>query len=264
MSSYFTSIETRCLVTDIVASVYGRENEKEMIFEEVSLYNLISLNNEYNDPMDMYDDSIGHYTELNESFEQEIKSLGNYLYQCNHIKNEVIDELTSLYEYSKPQIKDVKGLYWDIHDKYDDELKELTIPKKTSKEIWKEKGYDKLAMKDIAKLIRKDLKKRFGNTIKFSVTSERYPEKVEVRVKAIDKEIANDLEEIKKMKEYSVEVCTRLFEEGYSDIIVPKETIEIIKNIISEYNYDNSDIMVDYFDVGFYGGYCSTYGVKII
>lgn len=99
-----------------------------------------------------------------------------------------------------------------------------------------------LNFKEIAKLIRTDLKNTFGKDIKFSVQTEYYSggRSLNVKIKETIRNYLNPLN-IKFPNERHL-IYT---DEG-------NELIEQIENIINKYNYDNSDSMTDYFDVRFY------------
>lgn len=93
-------------------------------------------------------------------------------------------------------------------------------------------------IKDIAKEIRKDLKEVFGKEFKFSVRIQRFSGGQAINI------------DIKKAPTYACYTDT----ESYPDsrTYVKKYVLDKIKEIINHYNYNNSDIMTDYFDVGFY------------
>jgi len=128
------------------------------------------------------------------------------------------------------------------------------------KEECQENGWAYESTKNIAKMIRKDLKKEFGNTIKFSVRSEAYPRSIRVEIKEISKK---HIMAYGSFKEYMM--CSYLFNEENYDMYlraydtgnfkkyhVCEETYEKIGLIINKYNYDNSDPYTDYFDVNYY------------
>lgn len=159
----------------------------------------------------------------------------------------MITTLDTYFTTEKPEEKDI--------------LKYQAPEESTSKKEAKEAGYAYEEMKTIAKWIRNDLKKEFGNTIKFSVTSARYPREINVRIKSISKEHLMTKDDF---QEYMI--CSYLFDEYmYEDYMKPytdntkfkkyhlkEETYEKIGKIINKYNYDNSDPYTDYFDHNYY------------
>lgn len=120
--------------------------------------------------------------------------------------------------------------------------------------------YSDMAIKDIAKLIRADLKETYGNTIKFSVTSSNNPRSIDVQIKAIHENYFMDKDDF---KEYMY--CSYLYDENdyntylsayetkeYKKCHIKEDVYENIHQTINKYNYDNSDPMTDYFDVNYY------------
>ena len=97
-----------------------------------------------------------------------------------------------------------------------------------TKEDIKKAGLKNLPMKEIAKLIRKDLKEHFPNC-KFSVRSgySGVYGRIDVTVKELTPKYVNDDGEI----------------DPYTE--------ELIEWVLGTYNYDESDIMTDYFDMNF-------------
>lgn len=111
-------------------------------------------------------------------------------------------------------------------------------------------------IKDIAKLVRKEIKDYFGPNIKYSVTIDRFSGGRALRAYLVD--VAPGFYFWKVNPDYNPDggygisaerVC---LSDGY------REIEEKVKEIIGAYNYDGSEIMVDYFDVNFY----SSVGVK--
>ncbi|WP_323736246.1 LPD29 domain-containing protein [Methanosphaera sp. ISO3-F5] len=151
-----------------------------------------------------------------------------------------------------------------------------------SKKTWcQEKGYAHMPIKDIAKLIRKDLKTRYGKTIKFSVTSRGYPREINVTIKSISKQYIMTENEFKTKMENSYRYDESMYDEymkpytakNNNDLIEFKEyhlydeVRDEINGIIDKYNYDNSDLYTDYFDVNYYTGAgvdCDWRGVLLI
>jgi len=91
-----------------------------------------------------------------------------------------------------------------------------------------------LSVKEIAKLVRKDLKQ--FNDCKFSVTSDRNSITVYLMDSSLDKLTSNE--------DYK--------ETGIRFVVFEKEFGNKLKEILNQYNYNNSDIMTDYSDVKFY------------
>ena len=150
----------------------------------------------------------------------------------------------------------------EIKTEEKDILKYQAPEESQSKKQCKEKGYAYEPTKEIAKWIRKDLKKEFGKTIKFSVTSAVYPREINVKIKQISMEHIIPENEF---KEYMI--CSYLFDEDrYDEYMKPytagtnkfkkyhlkEDTYEKIQKIINKYNYDNSDPYTDYFDCNYY------------
>ena len=91
-----------------------------------------------------------------------------------------------------------------------------------------------LSVKEIAKLVRKDLKQ--FNDCKFSVTSDRNSITVYLMDSSLDKLASNE--------DYN--------ETGVRFVVFEKQFGNKLKEILDQYNYNNSDIMTDYSDVKFY------------
>ena len=91
-----------------------------------------------------------------------------------------------------------------------------------------------LSVKEIAKLVRKDLKQ--FNDCKFSVTSDRNSITVYLINSSLDKLTSNE--------DYK--------ETGIRFVVFEKDFGNKLKEILNQYNYNNSDIMTDYSDVKFY------------
>jgi regulator of PEP synthase PpsR (kinase-PPPase family) len=91
-----------------------------------------------------------------------------------------------------------------------------------------------LSVKEIAKLVRKDLKQ--FNDCKFSVTSDRNSITVYLMDSSLDKLTSNE--------DYK--------ETGIRFVVFEKDFGNKLKEILNQYNYNNSDIMTDYSDVKFY------------
>jgi hypothetical protein len=137
-----------------------------------------------------------------------------------------------------------------------------------------------LTIKEVARSIRKDLKK-FKNKYKFSVRSSSFAGGSSITVEIKEIYIKNiyasdynllelyeknrfeivskmDFEEISKLLRFDKQQLdnlvfnTKLF---YSDEV--KQDIKQIDSIVNAYNYDRSSSMTDYFDVNFYYLGCS-------
>jgi regulator of PEP synthase PpsR (kinase-PPPase family) len=91
-----------------------------------------------------------------------------------------------------------------------------------------------LSVKEIAKLVRKDLKQ--FNDCKFSVTSDRNSITVYLMDSSLDKLTSNE--------DYK--------ETGIRFVVFEKDFGNKLKEILNQYNYNKSDIMTDYSDVKFY------------
>ena len=98
----------------------------------------------------------------------------------------------------------------------------------------KYKEVKNLTVVEIAKLVRKDLKQ--FNDCKFSVTSDRNSITVYLIDSSLDKLASNE--------DYN--------ETGVRFVVFEKQFGNKLKEILDQYNYNNSDIMTDYSDVKFY------------
>ena len=93
-----------------------------------------------------------------------------------------------------------------------------------------------LSVVDIAKLVRKDLKQ--FNDCKFSVTSDRNTISIYLKDSPLNR----------------LEIYDQSQELGWGGkvISIEKDLRKKVKEILDQYNYNNSEIMTDYFDVNFY------------
>ena len=93
-----------------------------------------------------------------------------------------------------------------------------------------------LSVVEIAKLIRKDLKQ--FNDCKFSVTSDRNTISIYLKDSPLNR----------------LEIYDQSQELGWGGkvISIEKDLRKKVKEILDQYNYNNSEIMTDYFDVNFY------------
>ena len=121
---------------------------------------------------------------------------------------------------------------------------------------------------DIAKEVRKDLKKEFGKNIKFSVRTNRFTggQELNVKIKKAHRKYFKTLEEFEKEHEWEKfdnpslyeSLLTRFNNHDYNAI--KDDVITKINKIANEYNYDNSVSQIDYFDKNYY---CFVGGDKI-
>ena len=93
-----------------------------------------------------------------------------------------------------------------------------------------------LSVVDIAKLVRKDLKQ--FNDCKFSVTSDRNTISIYLKDSPLNR----------------LEIYDQSQELGWGGkvISIEKDLRKKVKEILDQYNYNNSEMMTDYFDVNFY------------
>lgn len=117
-----------------------------------------------------------------------------------------------------------------------------------------------MSITDIAKAVRKDLKKEFGKNIKFSVRSQKFSGgtslSVQIKKCAIDfiKSEAEFDEEHLDYRLQNPDLYKNLkLRYHKNDIIAVKDEVkEKIDNIVNFYNFDESEPMYDYFCVNFY------------
>ena len=100
----------------------------------------------------------------------------------------------------------------------------------------KYKEVKNLTVVEIAKLVRKDLKQ--FNDCKFSVTSDRNTITIYLKDSPLNK----------------LEIYDQSLELGWGDkvIAIEKNFRNKVKEILDQYNFNNSEIMTDYFHVNFY------------
>jgi hypothetical protein len=100
----------------------------------------------------------------------------------------------------------------------------------------KYKEVKNLTVVEIAKLVRKDLKQ--FNDCKFSVTSDRNTISIYLKDSPLNR----------------LEIYDQSQELGWGGkvISIEKDLRKKVKEILDQYNYNNSDIMTDYFHVNFY------------
>ena len=251
MSSYLCSKETISVVADVVSANFDIEVEEA--FKDLLAYNLENLQARYGDT-DCHD--LHKYVKVECSEAQKIKSIRNYLYQTNdYVHNDLIQWLQ---EYSEEHYHLIDNatekLYWDIEDKqYDEPVKET----KTAKQLYYERGLD---IKDIAKLIRKDLKKAFGKGNKFSVRISRFSggQSIDITAKQVTDDLVysykelyekNNLERLQWDNPDLYEYLNELYQKQQ---FLTDDVRKTIIAIVDQYNYNESDPYTDYYDVGFY------------
>lgn len=111
---------------------------------------------------------------------------------------------------------------------------------------WYGAEYDgSLDVKDIAKMIRKELKANFPG-FKFSVNIDRYSGGASIRAGLV--EVPEDF----KMVEWSEEYFRIYGRDGIAYSEELKELFAAVKEIGERWNYDDSNSMVDYFSVNYY------------
>ena len=100
----------------------------------------------------------------------------------------------------------------------------------------KYKEVKNLTVVEIAKLVRKDLKQ--FNDCKFSVTSDRNTISIYLKDSPLNR----------------LEIYDQSQELGWGGkvISIEKDLRKKVKEILDQYNYNNSEMMTDYFDVNFY------------
>lgn len=97
-------------------------------------------------------------------------------------------------------------------------------------------------IKDIAKLVRKDLKETFGKDFKFSVTISHYSmgQSLNISILTSPRNYLNPIRVKDTNSDESIYI-----KEGF-------EVLDKVESIVNQFNYDNSDSMTNYFDVNFY------------
>ena len=252
MSCYLCSNETLSIVADVVSTNFDIEVEEA--FDDLLAYNLENLKERYDD--DNWGQEDSHYTKVDCSEAQKIYSIRNYLYQTDdYVWNDLIKWLQDYSDNHKHLVDNAtEKLYWDYCDKQYDEtpVKET----KTKKQLFFERNLD---IKDIAKLIRKDLKKEFGKDCKFSVRIHRYSggQSLTVSCKKATDDIIYSYKELCEKADFerlqydNPQLYEHLDKRYQKEQYLTDETLARIKDIVEYYNYDESDIYYDYCDVGF-------------
>lgn len=252
MSSYLCSKETISVVADVVSANFDIDVEEA--FKDLLAYNLENLEIRYEDTD--WGQDRHKYVKVECSEAQKIHSIRNYLYQTDdYVSNDLIQWLQ---EYSEEHYHLIENatekLYWDIEDKQYDEPVEET---KTAKQLYFERGLD---VKDIAKLIRKDLKKAFGKGNKFSVRISRFSggQSIDITAKQVTDDLVysykelyerNNLERLQWDNPDLYEYLNELYQKQQ---FLTDDVRKTIKAIVDQYNYNESDPYTDYYDVGFY------------
>ncbi|MFA5790639.1 MAG: LPD29 domain-containing protein [Caldisericia bacterium] len=123
-----------------------------------------------------------------------------------------------------------------------------------------------LSMKEIAKLVRNQLKKEFLWCV-FSVRKSTHSLRISLlraSFEAFVPEITNMFSNGLTTKEEQVKILEYMKEKGHSQVNhyyiktsifytdECKKVLQRVKELTDEYNYDNSDVQSDYFDVNFY------------
>ena len=252
MSSYLCSKETISVVADVVSTNFNIEIEEA--FKDLLAYNLENLQARYGDTD--WGQDRHEYIKVECSEAQKIQSIRNYLYQTDdYVHNDLIQWLQEYSGEHKHLIDNAtEKLYWDIEDKqYDEQVKET----KTAKQLYYERGLD---IKDIAKLIRKDLKKAFGKGNKFSVRISRFSggQSIDITAKQVTDDLIysykelyerNNLERLQWDNPNLYEYLNELYQKQQ---FLTDDVRKTIKSIVDQYNYNESDPYTDYYDVGFY------------
>lgn len=252
MSSYLCSKETISVVADVVSANFNIEVEEA--FKDLLAYNLENLQARYGDTD--WGQDRHKYVKVECSEAQKIQSIRNYLYQTDdYVHNDLIQWLQKYSTEHKHLIDNAtEKLYWDIEDKqYDEPVKET----KTAKQLYYERGLD---VKDIAKLIRKDLKKEFGKGNKFSVRISRFSggQSIDITAKQVTDDLVysykdlyerNNLERLQWDNPDLYEYLNELYQKQQ---FLTDDVRKTIKSIVDQYNYNESDPYTDYYDVGFY------------
>lgn len=110
-----------------------------------------------------------------------------------------------------------------------------------------------LSIREIAALIRKDLKKYpTKDGYKFSVRSEvfRGGQSIAVTIRSIPEDIAVETSEFVTWREQNPHSSYLGAPQRYSDELTA--LIDDVKDIVNAYNFDNSDSSSDYFHQNFY------------
>lgn len=243
MSCYLCSNETLSVVADVVAENFNVTPAEA--FDELLSYNYENLEKHYHNS---WPEEDREYVEVSVSEAQKVQSVNNYLYQTtDHVDNfllHCLEKLSKSHQYLVDESDE--RLYWDIADR-------ICEDEPDDKELYNKFNGDVV---EIAKQIRKDLKAKYGKSIKFSVTTERgLAPCINIRIKEISDEYCYTLEEYKRIYIHDDDIIDKEFklERFRTHKVVRSEVIKEIQDIHRKYNYNHSDPLNDYYDVGYYG-----------
>lgn len=109
-------------------------------------------------------------------------------------------------------------------------------------------------IKEIAKMVRKQLKKEFPQC-KFSVRIERYSGGQSMTVSLMEAPFAatTNGEDYLQLNHYKLR--SENYDDRFNDGVVTEKAWSAMRRaveLMNEHNWDNSDAMIDYFDVNFY------------
>jgi hypothetical protein len=109
---------------------------------------------------------------------------------------------------------------------------------------WKGNKYDsKLSVKEIAKIVREELKKKFPKC-KFSVTSPHHSS-LDINLMSAPFEALKVEGGQRSVNQYYIDRDEDITEEA-------REVMKYVKDFVQDYNFDDSDSMTDYFHTNFY------------
>lgn len=114
-----------------------------------------------------------------------------------------------------------------------------------------------MPLKEIAKIVRKNLKAEFGKNAKFSVRCRGY-NALSVEVKKASADLFMTLEEFEdghsryKLQNPAIYENLKYRFERRDYIALKEDVYEKIVEIVNEYNFDNSDPYTDYCDVNYF------------
>jgi len=139
--------------------------------------------------------------------------------------------------------------------------KELTKSEKISMDIT-----------EIAKAVRKDIKKEFGKDIKCSVRSNRFAGgcSLSIEIKKCSSNLIKDEkdfdDEYINYKLTNPDLFKNLKKRYYRNemIAIKNEVTEKINDIVNYYHYDESEPMFDYYCVNFYYTGVDGYNIEVI
>lgn len=114
-----------------------------------------------------------------------------------------------------------------------------------------------LSVVEICKMMRKELKSVFGNTMKFSVRKTSYSS-IRVEVKKAEADYFQTEAEFEashlgiKLDNPELYRCLKAQFDDHDYNALTDEVREVIEKICNTWNFDNSDPYTDYFDVNYY------------